>query len=179
MTCRLTRTRRLQHVLQLTVLGGIHCTRCITHRITWITVLGIYIDMHPLPAFWMGTPYCVSFIFYCENRSITMYSLVGRWTNPFEKWVKLDHFPKDRGENNTYLNLSSFRFDLFTCYSINPSWLRKNTIPRCFLDSGRQSFGPSKGNSTNPKTQPVMQYPNDGSMGFGKFTHMNGWLIVN
>ena len=26
---------------------------------------------------------------------------VGGWTNPFEKYaqVKLDHFPKDRGEN--------------------------------------------------------------------------------
>ena len=33
------------------------------------------------------------------------FDLVGGWTNPFEKYanVKLDHFPKVRGENTKYL----------------------------------------------------------------------------
>ena len=107
----------------------------------------------------------------------------GEHHNVFSSWwlnqpiwkilVKLDHFPKDRGENTKYLNFELFSFRPFQMLQHQPL---KKTIPRCFLDSGRQSFGPSKGNSTNPKTQPAMQYPNDGSMGFGKFTHMNGWL---
>ena len=36
-----------------------------------------------------------------------MQRLVGGWTNPFEKYkslVKLDHFPRDPGENKTYLS---------------------------------------------------------------------------
>ena len=39
----------------------------------------------------------------------TVWTLVGGWTNPFEKYapVKLDHFPKDRSENKKPLDITT------------------------------------------------------------------------
>ena len=40
-----------------------------------------------------------------QRKSVRESSLVGVFSNPFEKYAKvnLDHFPRDRGENKKYL----------------------------------------------------------------------------
>ena len=57
------------------------------------------------------------------------------WLNqPIWKiWVKLDHFPKDRGENNKYLNFEPFSFRPFHMLQ-HQSWLRlkKHNPPMFF-----------------------------------------------
>ena len=55
--------------------------------------------------------------------------LVGGWTNPFEKYyiVKLDHFPRDRGENKKYLKPPpSYNSD---------TWIKGNFFSGILVDS--------------------------------------------
>ena len=57
----------------------------------------------PRPSLWTTSimRFSISMIFFAQKKT----KRVGGWTNPSEKYyiVKLDHFPRVRDENNTYL----------------------------------------------------------------------------